>query len=244
MNNSDPRIADLVRAGRLRAALFLPQYRKNPATGEVSGVWVDVVRALGAHIGLKVEVVELSTPAEMLECLAAGGCDVASLGFDPERAAQVGGFSPPFMEVDYTYLVPEASTLHSIAEVDRPGIRIAAVRDHASTLALERILKQAGQIVTDTPDAAFELLRSGHADAWATIVPTAQAYAARLAGSRVLAGSYGANRPALVVAKGQSARLSYISEFVEHAKATGIVQRAIDRAAQPGYRVAPKENEP
>ena len=34
------------------------------------------------------------------------------------------------------------------------------------------------------------------------------------------------------------ARLAYISEFVEQAKASGVVQRAIDRAGQPGYRVA------
>jgi hypothetical protein len=41
-----------------------------------------------------------------------------------------------------------------------------------------------------------------------------------------------------VVPKGQALRLAYISEFIEAAKASGLVQRAIDRAGQPGYRVA------
>ena len=55
----------------------------------------------------------------------------------------------------------------------------------------------------------------------------------------LLEDSYGANFPALVVPKGHDARLAYFSEFVEAAKASGLVQRAIDRAGQPGYRVAP-----
>jgi polar amino acid transport system substrate-binding protein len=57
-----------------------------------------------------------------------------------------------------------------------------------------------------------------------------------------LEDSYGANSPALVVPKGHVARLAYISEFVEQAKASGVVQRAIDRAGQPGYRVAAPSN--
>jgi len=44
--------------------------------------------------------------------------------------------------------------------------------------------------------------------------------------------------PVLVVPKGQTERLAYISEFVEAAKSSGLVQRAIDRAGRPGYPVA------
>lgn len=235
--SSDLRVADLVRARRLRAALFLPQYRKDAATGELRGVWVEIVRALGAHLGVETVVMELTTPTEMIDCLTKGGCDVASLGFDPARADQVGGFTPPFMRVDYATMVPANSAIQSWAEVDRPGVRIAAVRDHASTLALARLLKQAEMVEIATPDAAFELLQTGAADAWASVGPTLLTYRARLPGGRVLDGSFGANFPALVVAKGQTARLSYISEFIEHAKAAGIVQRAIDRAGEPGYHV-------
>jgi polar amino acid transport system substrate-binding protein len=238
MPTSDPRVSDLVRAKRLRAALFLPQYRKDAVTGELRGVWVEVVRALAAHIGVALEVAELPTPARMFECLAAGDCDVASLGFDPSRVDQVEGFTPPFMRVDYTYLVPAASAIQSIAEADQPGVRIAAVRDHASTLALARIVRHATLVDAETPDAAFELLRSGQTEAWASIGPTLLHYSTRLPGAHAIAGSYGANFPALVVPKGHAARLAYVSEFVEHAKASGLIQQAIDRAGQPGYQVA------
>lgn len=235
---SDPRIADLVAAGKARFGTFPPQYSKDATTGELKGPWVEVMRALGAHMGLSVVFTEVPTPSKLVECLGTGLCDVGSLGFDPTRADQVGGFTPPFMQVEYTYLVPAGSAIRSVADADRPGVRIAVVRNHASTLTLSRIVKQAEQITAETPDAAFDLLRSGRVDAWASVRPALLDSSAALPGSRVLEESYGANFPALVVPKGQAGQLAYISEFVEEAKASGVVQRAIDRAGQPGYRVA------
>jgi polar amino acid transport system substrate-binding protein len=235
---SDHRVADLVRAGKVQFGTFPPQYTKDAATNELKGPWVEVMRALGAHMKLPAVLIELPTPAKLVECLNNGPCDIGSLGFDPTRADQVGGFTPPFMQVEYTYLVPANSPVRSIADMDRPGLRIAVVRNHASTLSLNRIAKLAELVTADTPDAAFVLLRDGKVDAWASVRPALMEYSAELAGSRVLADSYGANFPALVVPKGQPARLAYIGEFVEEAKTSGVVQRAIDRAGQPGYRVA------
>jgi polar amino acid transport system substrate-binding protein len=236
---TDPRIDDLVAAGKARFGTFPPQYTKDSATGELKGPWVEVMRALGTHMGLSVVFIEVPTPRKLVECLSAGMCDVGSLGFDPTRADQVGGFIPPFMQVEYTYLVSGNSTIRSVADVDEPSIRIAVVRNHASTLALSRIVKQAEQVVVETPDAAFDLLKSGRVDAWPSVRPALLDYSGALSGSRVLEESYGANFPALVVPKGHDARLAYISEFVEEAKASGVVQGAIDRSDQPGYRVAP-----
>jgi polar amino acid transport system substrate-binding protein len=235
---TDPRIADLAAAGQVRFGTFPPQYTEDTTTGELKGPWVEVMRALGAHMRLPVVFTEVPNPSKLVEYLNAGLCDVASLGFDPTRADQVGGFTPPFMQVEYTYLVPAGSMFHSVADADRPGIRIAVVRNHASTLALDRIMKQAEQVRVETPDAAFDLLRSGQVDAFASVRPALIDYSAELSGSHVLEDSFGANFPALVVPKGKAERLAYISEFVEEAKASGIVQRAIDRAGQLGYRVA------
>lgn len=239
MAASDPRIADLVRAGKVRVALFPPQYLKDAATGEIRGVWVEVARALAAHIGVALTIIELSNPDQLQACLATGACDVGAMGYDPTRAPQVGGFTPPFMRVDYSFLVPAGSPIQSFAQADQRGVRIAAVSNHSSTLTLSRKLTRAEQVGTATPDEAFELLRSGRVDAWASIRPTLLEFSVKLPGSRVLADSYGANWPALVVPKGQDARLAYLSEFVEEAKASGMVQQAIERSGYAGYQVAP-----
>ena len=236
--SSDERVADLVQAGRMRVGLFPPQYVRDAATGALAGVWVDIVRALGERVGVEVVVVENPTPAAAIDALDAARCDIASLGYDPTRAARVGGFSPPFMRVDYTLMLPAGSPIGRIAEADRPGMRIAAVRDHASTLALGRLLRHAAPVTVDTAAEAFELLRGGRVDAWASVRPALLEYAGRWSGARVLDDDYGANQPALVVAKGQAARLAYISEFVEYAKASGLVQQAIARADRAGYALA------
>jgi polar amino acid transport system substrate-binding protein len=236
---SDPRIADLVAAGRVRFGMFPPQYTKDAATGELKGPFVEVIRELGAHMGLPVVFIEVATPAELIKCLNAGQCDVGSLGFDPTRADQVGGFTPPFMQVDYSYLVPEGSAIRTVADADKSGVRIAVVRDHASTLALGRIVKNAKLVSADTPDRAFALLQSGRADVYASVRPALLDYSTRLSGSHVLAESYGFNSPALVVPKGRADRLAYLSGFVEAAKASGLIKRAIDRAGQVGYHAAP-----
>jgi polar amino acid transport system substrate-binding protein len=237
----DARIADIVRAGKLRVGLHSLQYAKDTATGELKGPWIEIYRDLAARIGVKPVFIEYPSPPKMAECLDRAECDIASLGFDPTRAAIVGGFTPPFMRMEYTLLVPAGSGIRSVADADRPGLRIAMVRGHASTLTLGRILKHAEQVVTDMPEQAFALMQGGKVHAWASVRPILAEYAGKLAGARVLDESYGANSPALVVPKGHAARLSYLTEFVEQAKASGAIQRALDRAGESGYRVAPAE---
>jgi len=157
-----------------------------------------------------------------------------------ERAAALG-LSPPFLQLDYTYLVPAGSSIRSVADADRPGVRVAVVRNHLSTLALSRTLKHIKPIDTEIPEAAFDLLRTGQADAFASTRPVLLAYSAKLPDSRVLEDRYGANLVAMAVAKDQAGRLAYISEFIEEAKASEFVQRAIERAGERGIRVAPRD---
>lgn len=234
----DPRVADLVRVGKIRVGLFFPQYIKDPATGELKGAWSEIAQALAARIGVQVVLLEHPTPPKAVECLKAGACDLLFLPLD-DRAASVGDFSPPIFQYDYTLLVPAGSSIRSVADADRPGVRIAAVRNHASSVALSRLLKQAELVYAETPDPTFDLLRSGRAGAYASTRPVLLGYSTQLAGSRVLEDRYGANLNRMVVPKGKAEWLAYVSEFVEAAKASGLVQKAIDRSGTRGITVPP-----
>jgi polar amino acid transport system substrate-binding protein len=236
---SDPRVADLVRAGKVRVALYLPQYSKDPVTGELRGWPIDIVRALGDRLGVEAVPVEHPTPPAAIACLTSGACDVAIMGIDPVRATEVD-YSPPFVQVDFTYLVPAGSAIHSLADADRPGVRIAVVRNHVSTLALSRILRQATPVYAEMWGPAFDLLRNGQADAFASVRGELVKAAPQMPGSRLLEESYGANRFGMAVAKGQaSGRLAYMSEFIDAARAAGVVQQAIDRSGLRGAQVVP-----
>ena len=236
----DPRVHDIVQSGKIRLALFLPGYTKSPA-GEVRGsgtgaVAVELARALAARLGIQVQLIEHPKPPQVVVCLKAHACDLAYMGVDPSRAAEVG-FSLPFMQQDFTYLVPAGSPIRSVADADRRGVRIAVVRDHAATIALTRSLKNAETIPFDVPSAAFEAIQAGRADTWASARFGLLQSAGKLPGSRVLEDRYGANFVALAVPKDRIGRLAYVSEFVEEAKASGLVQRAIDGAGLRGYQV-------
>lgn len=234
----DPRVADLVKHSEVRIGLFLPQYSKDASTGELKSVWVESARAFAARLGIPLVLVEHPTPPQAIACLKRGACDLLFLPFD-DRSASVGDFSPPIFQFDYTLLVPAYSPVHRVADVDQPGMRIAAVRNHASTIALSHLLKQAKLTYAETPEETFELLRSGKASAMASARPTLLTYSAQLAGSNVLEDRYGANINRMVVPKGKTAWLSYVSEFVEEAKATGLVLKAIERGGPPGVTVSP-----
>jgi polar amino acid transport system substrate-binding protein len=239
----DPRVADLVRAGRIRVALFLPLYAKDPVTGELRGnldgvFLIEIIQALAERLGVETQLVGYPTPPEAMNAIKAGGCDVGFFGIDPVRAAEVD-FSPPLVQEDYTYLVPAGSSIQSITDSDRPGVRIAVVRNHASTAALSRVLKNAELVYAETPDATLELLRTAQADAMASARPLLLLYSDRVHGSRVLEERYGALILAMVVRKGHPGRLAYMSEFVEEAKASGLVKRAVEHAGVRGVEVAP-----
>ena len=236
----DSRVTDLVRVGTLRVALFAAQYTQNPATGEIRGDVhiVETARALAARLGVELVLVGYPSPLGAVEGLKDGLSDVAFLGVQPSWAAAVD-FSAPVFELDYTFLIPSGSSIRSAADADQPGVRIAVVRNHASTLALSRVLKHATLVYGDTPDLTFELLRTGHADSMASTANGLYSYSARLLGSRVLQDRYGFAQMGLAVKKGRAEWLAYINEAMEAAKESGLIQRAIERGTIRGMHAAP-----
>src|SRR5262245_46760067 len=235
---SDPRVADLVHAGKIRFGLFSTQFSKDPASGELRGVRPDMARALAARVGVQAVLLEHRGPLEVIECLKAGACDVVFLPKDA-RAAGIGDFSLPFIQSEFTFLVPAGSAIRRASDADKPGIRIAAVRDHASTATLTRVMRQAEVVLEGGEEATFELLRIGRVHAFASTRQLLRKISHQLPGSEVLADRYGAQFNRVVVAKGRTGWLAYANEFVEEAKASGLVREAIEREGTSMFEVAP-----
>jgi polar amino acid transport system substrate-binding protein len=242
---TDPRVADIVRAGNLRVGLglgVLMQAVKNPTTGELRGAALELSRALTARIGVRLVTVEYPRPGAVLDGLRTNAWDVSFLVVDPARREAVE-FSHTFLQSDLTYLVGPGSRIHSVADADQSGIRIAVPRGDGSDLYLTRTLKNAELIRTDSHAAAVNLVRTGGADGKASprFVRVPEALGAP--GTRVLDGGFAEISYAAVVPKDQAARLAYVNDFVEDAKASGLVSRIIDSLGLQGVRVAPVEKQ-
>jgi polar amino acid transport system substrate-binding protein len=235
-SQNDPRMDDIIRSGKLRIGVFPSfQYSKD----QPQSLALNIAKAVAKRLGIgEVVPVEFPTPPQVIACVKAGDCDVGFMLIDPARAAEVG-FTPAFVRSDFTYLVPPGSVLRSATDVDRPGIRIAAVRGHASTLALMRLVKQAHPVYADTYDPAFELLRSGKADAFASIREILIQYSSQLTGSRVLEDSYSTNLAGIAVPKRNGGRLAFFSEALDELKRSGSLKRMVEEAGLRGVEIVP-----
>jgi polar amino acid transport system substrate-binding protein len=235
MNNSavDPRVTDIIKAGVIQLALFLPQYSKTSdgrLTPHGAGVvGRGLIGALAEQLGIEMQINEQPSPPEAIKTLNAGGCDLLILGVADSREKLVD-FTLPVIQFDFAYLVPENSTLTETEEVDRPGCRISVPSGHASWMALKRSIEHAEIVGTDIPDEAFALVRDGEVDVFALPREQLIDYAEMLPGSRILAEGFGYNIGSFAVAKGRDPLLAFISDFVEEAKTSGLVKRILDEA--------------
>jgi len=234
--------AELSPTGKLRVGLILSNQvlvTKDPSTGELRGVTINLGKALAQRLGVPFEPVGYANPAGLVKSFGTDQWDIAFLAFDPARAKEVD-FSPPYMEVDNTYLVTAKSKVGTVELADQAGVTIAVPERSAPDLFLSRNLKSAKVMrVPGGADAAIEALKSGKADAYAENAHMLSLYADRLPGARVLEGRYTVIQHAVATPKGKMAASGYMKTFVEEAKSDGTVAEAIRAAGLRRTRVAP-----
>lgn len=220
--------------GSVRFGLF-PSffYTKEEATGALAGFGIELARSFAEAQDRTLLLNEYAAPPAVVQALKDNDCDVAFMGLNPKRGVDVD-FSPPFLRADFTFLVPADSPVDRMSDVDRPGQRIAVVRDHAMDFALREQFLQADRVFASTPDDGFRMVQAGQADILAGIRPGLLRYAELLPGSRVLEGRYGENVLAFAVAKGRNDWRPAVDEFVLHARSTGLLQRIIEATGLAG----------
>lgn len=233
--------SDLAPTGTLRVGINQGNFlvvTKDSASGELRGIAVDLARELGRRAGLPVEFVAYTSAGKMAEVVKTGAWDVAFLGAEPERQNEIF-FTPAYLEIEATYLVPAGSPIRAIAEVDRDGVRIAAAAKSAYDLFLSRTLKRARLVRAEGIDASFNLFVADKLEALAGLRPRLVIDAAALQGSRILEGRFTAIQQAIGTPRGRDAGAIYLRDFIEYAKASGFVAQAMEKHGVRGVSVAP-----
>ena len=233
----------LAPTGKLRVGLQLGSPHnviRDSASGEMKGVGYDLGKELARRMEVPVEPVMYPSIGALLDGGKSGAWDVAFVGFSPARAKE-WDFTALHMEMEFGYLVPAGSSISTMADVDRPGIRVAVQEKSQPEIFLSRILKNASLVRGSSLAGTLEMLKSGRADAIFSIKPSLFEASNQLPGSRVLDGDAGLDPHAMVMPKGRGPGVAYAHQFIEDAKSRGLVKHAIERAGMRGAIVAPPE---
>jgi polar amino acid transport system substrate-binding protein len=206
---------------------------RDPASGETKGVGYDLGRDLARHLGVPVDFVEFRRPAEILEALKIGQLDFTVTNATAVRAKDMD-FTPPLVEIELGYLVLPGSTISTLADVDRPGIRVGVSQGGTSHRTLSREFKNATVVPAPTVKGAIEMLSLRKVDAFASNKAVLFEMSDQLPGSRVLDWRWGLEHLAIAIPKGRDQGMGYVRKFAEDAKAEGLVTRAVERAGLRG----------
>jgi polar amino acid transport system substrate-binding protein len=218
-------------------------YAVRDAGGKPRGVAVDLGAALANKIGKPVQFIEYLASGAITGDADKGVWDVTFMPVDAERAKRVS-FGAAYHVLTSTYLVMPDAPIKTIADANKPGVRIAIVDGTATSRAARATTKDATFIVIKGVDEGVALLKEGKADAIALSRESLTGLAGKLPGSRILDGGFLNSFTAAAVPNGKPDALAYVSAFVEEQKASGAVRNSFDEIGLKNSVVAPAGAKP
>jgi len=233
-------LKELAPTGVLRAAINMGNgllVTGRTPSGDPTGVSPSMAAAIAERLGVPLKLTPYPKPGEIADDAGTGKWDIALIGAEPQRAEKIY-FTAAYAEIEATYLVPAGSPIKSIAEVDKPGIRIAVTARAAYDLWLERNIKQATLVHPEKGISAFDLFVRDKLEVFASLRPGLLSDVQKLPGSRILEGQFTAVQQAVGTSRANEAGSKFLSDFVEEAKRSGLVARFIALHKVNGLSVA------
>ena len=241
-NDISPAVrSELAPSGTLRVGLNHQNFllvTPGSSVSDPKGVAPDLARELAKRLGVPIEFSKYDTAGKLADGVKTGAWDVAFLGAEPQRANEIA-FTAAYLEIPATYLVPAGSPIRAIADVDKPGVRIAVSDKSAYELWLSRNIKHATLMRTQGIDASYDLFVNERLEVLSGLRPRLLTDVQKLPGARILDGQFSAVQQAVGTPKAREAGAAFLRTFVEDVKASGVVAEAIKRNNSQGVSVAP-----
>ena len=241
MSVSPDIVAELAPTGALRAGINMSNFllvTGKTESGDPVGVSPDMAAEVARRLGVPLKLIAYKSPGELGDDAVNDKWDIGNIGAEPQRA-RIINFTAAYCEIESTYLVPAGSPIQSIADVDKPGIRISVTGRSAYGLWLENNIKNATLVRTDSLDASLDKFVNEKLDVLAGLRPRLIDDVKKLPGARILDGKFSAVQQAIGTPKKNVKAAPWLAAFVEEAKRTGFVQSLIDKHKVQGLSVAP-----
>ncbi|MEY4099465.1 MAG: hypothetical protein RL300_636 [Pseudomonadota bacterium] len=224
---------ETVRAAKLVRVCIWPDYYnityRNPKTQTLSGVDIEMARALGKDLGVAVEFVD-SSFAKLIDDLTQERCDVAmfAVGITAQRAEKIR-FTQPHLASDIYAVTSKANRrIKGWDDIDKPGAVVAVARGTLHESVMKDKLKAAQLVVLDTPFAREQEVQSGRADVFMTDYPYSQRFMANADWARLVSppGKYHITPYAYAIKPGDDAWHGRLEQFVSAIKRDGRLMTA------------------
>jgi len=240
-------LKQLAPAGGLRVAIAVspsPSAQFAIRDGDnFRGVAVTLGRALAEKLGVPAQILPHQASGEIQNSAADDKWDVAFLPVDEERKKFVD-FGNAYHLLQSTFLVAPGSAMRSVKDADASGIAIGGVANTATFRAATKATPAATHVEFAKVDLAVAAMQEGRIQAIALSRESLSGLVGKLPGSRILDDAFLNSSTAVCVPKGRPAALAYVSEFIEEAKASGLVRRALDEMGLTSSQVAPAGMKP
>jgi polar amino acid transport system substrate-binding protein len=226
----------LAPTGRLRVGVFPDSSLsmiKEAKTGETHGLSFDLGKELAKRLGVPFEQVVYQRIAEVLNAIKAGDVDFTISNATPARALDVG-FSQTLLLLASGYLVPAGSTIVTIADMNKPDLRVGVSKGSTSEQAIPKILASASVMAVPTLKQAIQMLTQLELDAFATNKAILFDMSDQMPGARVLDGRWGLEHLAVAIPKGRERGVEFVRGFVEDMRSSGLLAQAEQRAGVRG----------
>ena len=219
----------VLHGGIVEAPVASAFFAERGADGAPRGVTVDLLRGFAAMAGLPLELHVFSNSGQATDAVADGVCDVAFMPMDAERAKKVE-FGPAYYAIESTYLVPAGSSIRSIDEVNRPGVRIVAIANTTTMRSARRTAPLASVEEVAGVDLMTAMAAKGEGDAFALSADSFATLLPKLPGARVLPGNFQETGIGVAVPKDRPAALIVATALLNEAKSSGLVGQALKTA--------------
>ena len=228
--------ANLAPTGKLRVGVYYgspTSLVRDSKTGENHGLSFDLGHELAKRLDVPFEQVNYQRISDVLEGMIKGDVDFTVSNSTPARAASVT-FSQTLLTIELGYLVTAISPIASVADIQKPGLRIGVTQNSTSQGTIPKLLPNAVVVPAQNYKRGIEMLERGEIDTYATNKPTLFEMSDQMPGSRILEGRWGEEHLAVAIPKGHEAGLEYIKHFVEDVNASGLVAKSAEQAGLRG----------
>ena len=214
--------------------------RVDPKTGAVTGPVAEIVQEIARRAGVPYELIASPGGRDVMNRVKAGTADIGFLAYNAGRAMEVD-FTSPWLMMPNTYLVPANSPIQKVADADRAGVHISAVKGDTQDVYLTNNLKNTkvdAVAEMPPPDELEAQLTGGKIDAFGLNRQRAVEIGATHPKLRVVTDNFFNAGQAIAVPKGNAARLDAINNMLDEILAANFVKASIDRAGLKGVESA------